>query len=281
MSEPTDAPRSEREPSERESENAGDSADAAIDPTLDDSVTAEALAAAEAIHAVEDPTAQKRREPSDPGWLRIVIVVWCFWLLGAWGAAWLSDSSVPRVRWMMFAGAFGLMLVWPAFRLSQQVRSDEPGHGGLQVLLDWFALIGVYQAVIWSLHLLAGWPLVRGLWLNGAVLAWSLLAALLVAAARRWPFGWARALGMLACIALVFAEPTAIWLAVVAGGEAWSMRISPIQALWELTQPPSRSAIEPWDTRTLTIAIAAVLGWLALAAWWIGERIVLRRTANA
>lgn len=252
-----------------------------IDPTFDDAVVAEELAAREAIHAVEDPRVLRRYEPSDPGWLRVVIVVWCFWLLGAWGAAWLSETSVPRVRWMMFAGSLGLMLVWPAFRLSQRVSRDEPGHGAVQVLLDWLAMVGVYQAVIWSLHLLAGWPLVRGLWLDAAVLSWSLLTALIVAVSRRWPHGWARLTGMGLCIALVFAEPVALWLFVVGGGDPWSMRVSPIQAFWELTQPPSESRLQPWDTRTLMVAFVAVTGWAALALWWIGERMVMRRRSRA
>ncbi|MBX2851800.1 MAG: hypothetical protein KTR15_08660 [Phycisphaeraceae bacterium] len=256
-------------------------AEDAIDPTIDDSVAAEEIAASEAIRAVEDVAAARRRGPSDPGWLRVVIVVWCFWLLGAWGAAWLSDTSVPRVRWMMFAGSFGLMLAWPAFRLSQQVRSDEPGHGALQVLLDWLAMIGVYQAVIWSLHLLAAWPLIRGVWLDAAVMAWSLLTALIVAAARRWPYGWARTAAMALCIALVFAEPVVLWLVVISGGEAWPMRVSPIQAFWELTKPPSRGTIQPWDKRTLMIAFVAVSGWLSLWLWWVGERVALLRDAKA
>ena len=247
------------------------------DAAMDDSVSAETIAGDEAIHAIQDVEAARRREPADPGWLRTVIVVWCFWLLGAWGAAWLSETSVPRVRWMMFAGSFGLMLVWPAFRLSERVQSDEPGDGALQVLLDWFAMIGVYQAVIWSLHLIAGWPLLRGLWLDAAVMSWSLLTALIVAAARRWPNGLARMIGMGLCIALVFGEPVLVWLSLVSGGEGWSMRVSPIQAFWELTQPPDRGGIEPWDKRTLMIAVVAVMGWGAMTLWWIGERIVLRK----
>lgn len=181
---------------------------------------------------------------------------------------------------MMFAGSFGLMLAWPAFRLSQQVRSDEPGHGALQVLLDWVAMIGVYQAVIWSLHLLAGWPLIRGIWLDAAVMAWSLLTALIVAAARRWPFGLARSTGMALCIALVFAEPVLLWLVVISGGEAWPMRVSPIQAFWELTQPPNQGVIPPWDKRTLMVGFVAVSGWLALALWWVGERVMGKGAAN-
>lgn len=251
--------------------------DQPIDPTADDSIAAEAIAANEAIAAVEDSAAARRREPSDAGWLRIVIVVWCFWLLGAWGAAWLSATSVPRVRWMLFAGSFGLMLVWPAFRLSEQVRSDEPGRGALQVFLDWLAMVGVYQAVIWSLHLIARWPLMRGVWLDAAVLSWSLLTALIVAGARLWPNALARMIGMSLCIMLIFGEPVLVWLSVIAGGEAWAMRVSPIQAFWELTQPPERGTVSPWDKRTLMIAVVAVMGWSALALWWVGERVSIKQ----
>lgn len=264
------------DPPDQQTETTGEQ----IEPRIDHPVVPEALAEAVVEVEVEDGSAQRCGGQNSVSWLRLVIVIWCFWLLGAWAAAWLSDTSVPRVRWMMFAGSFGLMLVWPAFRLSETVRSDEPAHGGLAVLLDWLAMAGVYQAVIWSLHLIAGWPFVRGVWLDAAVLSWSLLTALIVAAARRWPNGLARLVGMGACIALVFAEPVALWLVVVDGGQAWPMWVSPIQAFWELTQPPDRGAIQPWDQRTLTIAVVAVMGWAALMAWLVGERIAIRRSAT-
>lgn len=277
------------EPTDEQPEPTDDAADPtlddsieidAMDPRMDDAVVAEELAAMQAIQTAHDPWTGRRRPYAEPGWLRVVSVVWCFWLLGAWGAAWLSATSVPRVRWMMFAGSFGLMLVWPAFRLSEQVESDKPDHGGLAVLLDWLAMVGVYQAVIWSLHLLAGWPLVRGIWLDAAVLAWSLLTALLVAAARRWPCRSARLIGMGLCIALVFAEPVLIWLSIAAGGQAWTMRVSPIHAFWELTQPPSQGGVAPWDQRILLVALVAVSGWVSLGLWWVGERSADRRHAR-
>ncbi|MGB0767388.1 MAG: hypothetical protein ACPGYV_06730 [Phycisphaeraceae bacterium] len=252
-----------------------------IDPASDDAVAAEHLAADQAIEAAHDPATGQRVRQADAGSLRFVIVVWCFWLLGAWGAAWLSETSVPRVRWMLFAGSFGLMLVWPAFRLSEAVPRSEPGRGALQVFLDWLAMIGVYQAVIWSLYLLAGWPLVRGVWLDAAVVSWSLLSALIVAGARLWPGGGARLVGMALCVALVFAEPVFIWLSFATGGEGWAMRVSPIQALWELTRPTG-GLIDPWDKHTLAVALTAAMGWSALALWSIGERIVpVRRRGPA
>lgn len=251
------------------------------DPVADDDV---ASATSEPTEPTSPPLPQRRS--SDPGWLRAVIVVWCFWLLGAWAMAWLSDTSVPRVRWMMFAGGFGLMLVWPAFRLSERI---DLGTDGLAtgrgaagpVLLDWLSLAAVYQAVIWSLHLIAGWPLIRGLWLDAAVLSWSLLCALIVAGARRWPNGIARAVGMLLCIALVFAEPAALWLADLAGQEGWPMRISPIQALWELTSPGDGSGTGRWGVQVMSIGLVAILGWSALGLWTLGERVLHKPARSA
>lgn len=222
----------------------------------------------------------RRQRYDDASVLRLVIVLWCFWLLGAWAAAWASDTSVPRVRWMLFAGSFGLMLVWPAFRLSEKLRPGQVDKAVVPVLLDWLALLGVYQAVIWSLHLIAVWPLVRGLWLDAVVIAWSLLSALIVAVARLWPGAAVRWLGMLACIALVFAEPVAVWAWVVSGNEGWSMRVSPIQALWELTASPGTDRVAPWDVRGMQVLLVGVAGWGALGLWLIGERINRRRAAR-
>ena len=216
----------------------------------------------------------------DAGWLRLVVVVWCFWLLGAWAAAWLSDTSVPRTRWMLFAGSFGLMLAWPAFRLSEGQKTAERGAGvgaATPVLLDWLGMVLVYQAVIWSLHFMAMWPLSRGLWLDAAVLAWSLLTALIVAGARRWPGAVARCVGMLLCIALVFAEPIAIWLTTINGHDGWAMRISPIQALWQLTEPPTQGTPDGWGLTIINVALVAVAGWLVLGGWSLGERLLARR----
>ena len=212
---------------------------------------------------------------SEAGWLRLVIVVWCFWLLGAWAMAWVSESSVPRVRWMLFAGTFGLMVVWPAFRLSERNHLEQRDGGAASpVILDWLGLILVYQAVIWSLHLIAHWPLARGLWLDAVIVSWSLLTALIVALARRWPFAWARTVGMALCVGLVFAEPIAIWSALGAGHEGWSMRVSPIQALWELTESPTQTRLAPWDQRTMLVGLIAIVGWLALGCWSLGEKMV-------
>lgn len=224
---------------------------------------------------------KRRKRVAELGGLRVVIVAWCFWLLGAWAVSWLSDTSVPRVRWMLFAGTFGLMLVWPAFRLSEHVRPGDPMRGAMQVLLDWVALAGVYQAVIWSLNLIAAWPFERGLWVDLAILSWSLLSALVVAAVRLWPGALVRWLGMAVCIALVFGEPVAVWLSLVSGGESWPIRFSPIQTMWELTRTSGQRSLYPWDQRTIVVGLVAVSGWLSLIGWAVGEKLVARRRALA
>ena len=226
-------------------------------------------------------SARRRHQHDHGGVLRVVIVLWCFWLLGAWAAAWVSDTSIPRVRWMLFAGSFGLMLVWPAFRLSERIKPGRVGDAVGPVLLDWLALVGVYQAVIWSLHLIAVWPLVRGLWLDAVIIAWSLVTALIVAVARLWPGAAARSLGMLCCIALVFAEPVAVWAWVVSGSEGWSMRVSPIQALWELTASPGTDVVSPWDVRAMQVLLVGLAGWGALGLWAVGERVGRRRASRS
>jgi hypothetical protein len=150
--------------------------------------------------------------------------------------------------------------------------------GVLVVLLDWLAMVTVYQAVIWSLHLIAAWPVERGVWLDAAILAWSLASALIVAVARLWPGAWVRLLAMLLCVALVFAEPLAVWLAQRGGSAGWPMRVSPVQALWELTDPPRAGHVEAWGRRILTVGFVALAGWLSLGAWAVGAALTRRAT---
>lgn len=223
------------------------------------------------------PPARTRSRPMELGGLRIIIIGWCFWLLGSWGVAVLSDTATPRARWMLLAAMLGLMLAYPAVRLSQGPNPDEPGRGALQVLLDWLAMITVFQAVLWSLHLIAAWPLVRGLWLNAAVLAWSLLAALIVGWARLFNIGAVRLLGMALCIALVLAEPLTLWVAGVYPGSAgWLLRVSPLQAVWEMSAPPGKHVSHDWRPHILLIALIAIAGWSALIGWRVIEWLLPR-----
>ena len=212
-----------------------------------------------------------RRRPPGPleaGGLRVVIIAWCFWLLGSWGAAWLADTGLPRVRWMLLSGVLGMMVVWPALRLSQAVHPREPGRGAFQIFLDWLAMIVVFQAVIWSLHLIAGWSLSRGYWLDSAIVSWTLLSALIVAWGRMSESGWVRTGAMALCLGVVLAEPVLGVLGLYR--DAVGMRVSPLETLWALTNLPERAPLGVWQERIVVVGLAALLGWSVLAAggWW-------------
>ena len=100
--------------------------------------------------------------------VRLLVMGWCVWLLVVWAMLWTQMSvGLAAVRWLVFAGAVGMLLIWPAVRLSQW------GAVGA-VLLDWAALNVIWQAVIWPLKEIARWPIEQVVWLSLAMAAWSL-----------------------------------------------------------------------------------------------------------
>ena len=237
---------------------------------------------------VPGPTQTGARPPAgalEVGGLRLVIVAWCFWLLGSWAMSWVAETSnalrmfqygtsAPVVRWMLLSGLLGMMVVWPAYRLSQPTHPREPGRGALQAFLDWLAMVLVFQAVIWSLQIIAGWTLARGLWLDAAVLAWTLLTALIVGWARTSGSGVVRTAAMAGCLAVVLAEPVLGWLQGGEPGEPGeAMRLSPLETVWTLTVLPENASVWPWGERIIVVAVAAGLGWGVLAGWgWLSRR---------
>ncbi len=250
----------------------------------------------------------------DPFGLRALIISWCLWLLVSWSITLAIGATVHAVRWVVFSAVFGLMAVWPAIRLSQQLpgrfsgglsgRCEDTAGGDrkssghvkcgvstsstrvLATMLDWVCLVLVFQVVVWPLMLVAHWSLEQTLWLDLAVVFWSLLSAVLVGLGRVLPMPGVRVGAMLLCMLLLVGEPA--WMAMVGegfdtagiatgvgrSGWDWQMRISPLQALWELTttvQPYDPSA---WRPTILSTAAASGLGWLALwgmALWGRNE----------
>ena len=87
---------------------------------------------------------------------------------------------------------------------------------------------------------------------------------------------------MLFCLILLLGEP--IWLAVTGmgftsftrHGEAWQMRISPIQALWELTTTIQPYFGTDWIKNVISAAVAAGLAWLVLGSM----AVLAPRTTN-
>jgi hypothetical protein len=223
----------------------------------------------------------------DPFGLRMLVITWCLWLLVSWSITLAMGATVHAVRWVVFSAAFGLMAVWPAIRLSQQLPirrtrgkiGGKPGsHSGgggysggvLGTLLDWVCLISVFQVVVWPLMLVGRWSPQQTLWLDLAVVSWSLLTGVLVGLGRVLPVAGARVGAMVLCVLLLLGEPVLMAFGGgfmdVTAGTAWRMRISPVQALWELTTTVQPYNPSGWVPVIVSTAAAALLGWLVLSA---------------
>ena len=231
----------------------------------------------------------------DPFGLRALIITWCLWLLASWSITLAISATVHAVRWVVFSAVFGLMAVWPALRLSQQLPSRFGGSAAYDTrhldfgaatfrtrlfatMLDWFCLLLVFQVVVWPLMLVGRWTVQQTLWLDLAVLSWSLLTAVLIGLGRLAPLAWLRVVAMLLCVLLLIGEP--IWMAVMNTGFGhtadagagrlvdthWQMRISPLQTLWELTTTQQPYDPSGWQATILSTAAAGGLGLIVLAA---------------
>lgn len=222
------------------------------------------------------PAAAMRHRSAGLG-VRVLILGWCLWLMGSWITLYLTGGwTIAAFRVMVFSGLIGLMGVWPAVRLSQATAQHlgEPGVDRVparlwaracgSVLLDWFCLNLVFQAVIWPLLLAAHWTAAQGLWLDAAVAGWSLLTGLIIAWGRGVDRALWRSLAMVVCVGIVAVEPVLLGLGALsseATAGVQRMRISPIQAVWSLS---GQGPVEPWAVQVVGIWLAAVTGWVVL-----------------
>lgn len=197
-----------------------------------------------------------------PATARNIVLLWCLWLLGSWTVTMRIDAVVPATRLMMHACMIGLMIIWPAFRLGQDLPRRS---AALIVLWDWLCLNLVFQAVIWPLQVSAGWHGWQAMWLDIAVAAWSGLTGMVLALGAGWQGGFRRALAMVLCMALLLGEP--LVLAVLnrvltdAAPITWTLRLSPVAVIRDLT---AAEPIAP-AASIISVAIAAGLGWIAVA----------------
>ncbi|MEM9881625.1 MAG: hypothetical protein AAF800_01755 [Planctomycetota bacterium] len=235
----------------------------------------------------QTPSAGRPRRGRDAGiGVRGLVLGWTLWLLGAWGVLWAVDGwPVPALRVMVFMALIGMMGVWPAMRLGQpsgggggEVSVAEWARACRGIAVDWLALNLVFQAVVWPLRLAAGWSTGQTVWLVAAAAGWSLLTGLVVAWGRGVDRGGWRLGAMAVCVAVVVAEPLLWWAGwevrgaeVVGALPGGTMQLSPVQAVWGLTQPAGAAAgaaatraVADHDGQVVGVAAGAAAGWVVL-----------------
>jgi len=170
--------------------------------------------------------------------------------------------------------AIGVAVIWPLFRLSARIRSAPR----ITALIDWLALMGTLQVVLWPMRVSGQWALSRLLALDWAFAAWGLIVGGIIAlgVTRRPPAtdraGSRLMLGrrwfwMIICIALSVVGPL---LAVVierapeflASDEAELFLWSPIAMVWSMS---GRTLDHPTDTEWLRLTFVTFAG---LCLWF-------------
>lgn len=194
--------------------------------------------------------------------IRIMVLGWCLWLIGTWMAALWTGTAVPAARWMLLSTTVGMTVLWPIIRLSLDGPMQWPPPR--LVALEWLALTGILQAVIWPLALTAGWGIGQAAWLDAAVMAWSLLAAAVVAVGIGSTHATHRATAAVLCVLLLFGEPVAVALFTVAEPGNWTLRISPFQTLWTLSEAGHQWSHPQLHLHVILAAVAAVLAWIVV-----------------
>lgn len=202
-----------------------------------------------------------------------VVLAWTIWLGVSWVMLLGVESYRPAAKWMVFSSLAGMMGVWPAWRLSQGGGRGVWQQTATQVLLEWLALVIVFQVVLWPLCANMDWKPRQTLVLDAAVTGWSLLTAAVVAlgcASRR---GVVRTAAMAGCMGLLLGEPAVMALVNVgAAGRAattwtWTMRLSPLETIWALTAPGAVERSEAWLPQAIGILFAGTLIWMLILAW--------------
>ena len=229
-----------------------------------------------------DDWSHRRGEP------RVFALIWMVFLMCVTGLMFASISDAfyvsptitrPAARGMIVTTMAGLVLLWPAIRLSQR-PAERPIRS---VLRDLFVLLVPAQAVIWpnALRELADWPIDLLMTLAGSFVAWSvLIGGLLVMADSGRGAGRHRGFWMLAVVLIAFGAPLAAVLTGNAGRAlpdtprpGWML--SPLTSVLEITR--DRLVLGRTDPVAgaqwrVLFAVACAGGAFALlgAAWSVG-----------
>jgi len=216
---------------------------------------------------------------------RWLLLGWCFWLLASWLLMW-SIESPPRspvivqdlnaageaitvmrmgypadafarlVQGMLQMTMIGLLLAWPAWRLSVSGRREA----ALETGADLAAMLLVTQVVILLVNALVRWSWRRLMLIDATFVVWGALVGLIVWFGRKQAGGAARTAAMLACAAVVLGG----WMAAMLLGTREPLWWSPLFMLWQLCEPDATVPLTSAAARRLAVVAAVVLlAWLA------------------
>lgn len=226
---------------------------------------------------------------------QLVLLAWCLWLILSWLITLTTQTiQIAASVIMPFSSMIGLTICWPMLRLSQgtpamvaqvphrslchqtdvQATCQQMHHGpnptqaGTALLVEWLHLNVIFQAVVWPLMLNAQWTVHQTAWVDATVASWSLLAALITALGQRTGTGWSRTVAMAVCTLILLGEPALLGLSNLlaerGGGLAWPMRISPIQAMWDMIRTNGGGSGPQYGPQVIAVGAAAAAGWSLL-----------------
>lgn len=213
---------------------------------------------------------------------RIFALVWMLYLMGVTAIMFVTVSDAffvspsitrPAARAMIVATAAGIVLLWPAMRLSQR-PSPNPVR---DVLRDLFVILVPAQAVIWphALRVLADWPLPVLLGIAASFAAWAMVVGGVIALADSGrAAGRVRPAWTLVVLVIVFAAPAlGVALGIVGPVRPDTPRsgwmLSPLTSVLEITRDRDaagvRTSVDADQWRVLA-AVACVGGALLCLA---------------
>ena len=169
---------------------------------------------------------------------------------------------MPTVRWMLLSALVGLLLAWPAWRLS----IASPIASTAATLTDLFLLLAIFQILIVRVSI--DWPIDHAMLIDAAVVVYALAAAMLIDLGRRGGLV-GRTVAMTLCLAILVGPA----LALGATTEPVRVALSPIRAVWVLADP--RTMV---DAAVIGRTLAAVAG--AIVIIWIAGRVLMKVREN-
>lgn len=239
------------------------------------------LAAHEPAAPPSSPVRRRRRPRRSDPTPRVLVILFCLWMLFSWGIALLSVDKIRPTQWMVLSSVICVMAFWPVLRLSQWREdafamdngSADTRRTPRRIFMDWFCLNVLFQTVVWPLHMNAHWRMDQTMWLSLTMAGWSLITGAIIAMGCRTDRISQRMLAVAACLLLLVGEP--LLTAFLGSWEHESIHYftSPLALIWQLTGIAAQWTQWPWLIQTPMAILAGIVAWIivAITGRWMGS----------